>query len=364
VEPLDIVLSHDWPRGIEQHGDTERLLRKKTFFRQEVMDNNLGSPVNEFLLNVLKPKFWFSAHLHVKFEAHVRHAGSTKESEPTSDINEPSDETSPAASTSLPTTKFVGIESESCVDGTKSLTEQMTSFLALDKCLPRRQYLQIFKVPRPTSEAGKKPKFQFDLEWLTILRKTADLTNNKRVKTSMPNTAMPVSHEEKSETFQLLRRSLCDISDENLLDIPDNFAITMPPFPIKIDPGTMKRGCMVGNPQTDAFLLMLGLHHTVTVPYNTSNVKDSNEILLEDDYDDTKDNVGLSDQKISSRLAAGDNEISLDSDESVVSPEHPVIAENAGAAEPTTYASDKDEIDLESDDGDSSVSGVAKKPRV
>ena len=29
---LDIVVSHDWPLGIEQHGDTAALLRKKTVF--------------------------------------------------------------------------------------------------------------------------------------------------------------------------------------------------------------------------------------------------------------------------------------------------------------------------------------------
>ena len=29
--PMDIMLSHDWPRGIEQHGDTSTLIRKKKF---------------------------------------------------------------------------------------------------------------------------------------------------------------------------------------------------------------------------------------------------------------------------------------------------------------------------------------------
>ena len=32
--PLDVMLSHDWPRGIYHHGDMQRLLRAKPFFRQ------------------------------------------------------------------------------------------------------------------------------------------------------------------------------------------------------------------------------------------------------------------------------------------------------------------------------------------
>ena len=29
---VDIMLSHDWPLGIEQHGNTQELLRKKPYF--------------------------------------------------------------------------------------------------------------------------------------------------------------------------------------------------------------------------------------------------------------------------------------------------------------------------------------------
>lgn len=34
---LDVLLSHDWPRGITAFGDEEVLLRKKPFFRDEVI---------------------------------------------------------------------------------------------------------------------------------------------------------------------------------------------------------------------------------------------------------------------------------------------------------------------------------------
>lgn len=59
-------------------------------------NNTLGSPAMETLLHELKPSFWFSAHLHCRFAATVNHNDQEK-----------------------------------------------TEFLALDKCLPRRRYLEV-----------------------------------------------------------------------------------------------------------------------------------------------------------------------------------------------------------------------------
>ncbi|CDR94100.1 lariat-debranching enzyme, putative [Babesia bigemina] len=72
-EPIDIFLSHDWPRGIEHFGDTADLMRRKPFLTPDIQDRNLGNPHAWELLAKLKPRFWFAAHLHVKFEANVKH---------------------------------------------------------------------------------------------------------------------------------------------------------------------------------------------------------------------------------------------------------------------------------------------------
>ena len=70
---MDIFLSHDWPRGIYNHGNTQSLFQQKEYFVEEIKQNTLGSVAAEDVLNTIKPEFWFSGHLHVKFPAVVNH---------------------------------------------------------------------------------------------------------------------------------------------------------------------------------------------------------------------------------------------------------------------------------------------------
>ena len=71
--PPDIMLSHDWPRGVTNYGDVDRLLRFKKHFRDDIEQDKLGSPPARDILDTLKSKYWFSAHLHCKFAALVPH---------------------------------------------------------------------------------------------------------------------------------------------------------------------------------------------------------------------------------------------------------------------------------------------------
>jgi hypothetical protein len=71
---IDIFLSHDWPRGVARHGNVDALVKTKPHFRQEVEEGRLGSPCNAELMARLRPRFWFAAHLHVKFAAIVAHS--------------------------------------------------------------------------------------------------------------------------------------------------------------------------------------------------------------------------------------------------------------------------------------------------
>ena len=38
------MLSHDWPRGVTDHGDVARLLRYKKHFADDTSQDRLGSP--------------------------------------------------------------------------------------------------------------------------------------------------------------------------------------------------------------------------------------------------------------------------------------------------------------------------------
>ena len=130
-------MSHDWPRGIEQSGSVKYLLRRKPFFRKEIQRNDLGSPLNEAILRILQPRNWFSAHLHVKFTANVIHDDA----------------------------------SSSIKDDSPQLA---TKFLALDKCLPKRQYLEIIDVeaepvPDQESQGQSTGELEFDKHWLAVL---------------------------------------------------------------------------------------------------------------------------------------------------------------------------------------------------
>ena len=97
---VDVVLSHDWPRGVHRHGNERRLLQSKRFLEQEVQSNTLGNPHTVPVMKHLKPDYWFAAHLHTKFAALIKH-------------------------------------DESAVDGLVARTK----FLSLDKCLPNRDFL-------------------------------------------------------------------------------------------------------------------------------------------------------------------------------------------------------------------------------
>ncbi|CAH2091061.1 unnamed protein product [Euphydryas editha] len=135
-EKIHVMLSHDWPRGITSYGDTNDLLRRKPFLRDDVESNRLGSPPGEKLIHTLKPKYWFAAHLHCQFAARVKHEN-----------------------------------------------DEETKFLALDKCLPKRKHLQILDLP---SDYDGDMLLKYDTEWLAILKNTNHLLSVKNINCHLP----------------------------------------------------------------------------------------------------------------------------------------------------------------------------------
>ena len=343
---IDIMLSHDWPQGIEQHGDTDKLLRQKPFFRDEVERNELGSPPNRELLDVLKPKWWFSAHLHVKFKAQVNHTlppnaakgdSSAVTSIVPSQVNQMSTDSvrvmygsgdsdakvdEMKRGKSEVTTHFQSLESSKACNE-PDLTDMMTQFLALDKCLPRRNHLSILHLPCH----GRKDVLEYDPEWLAILKKTHYLTCPERRRVHCPQEPIQVTREE----VQSMQTTLAERGQDSdmPLAIPQNFAKTVPP---QSPQSSMAPFPMMGNPQTDDLLNLLGLEHVITVPYNArlSNAllpvpgpasmplqEDENEIDLDEDDDGQEGGIILDYEGVESTQTAvnDDNEINLDDED-------------------------------------------------
>ncbi|KAG7157311.1 lariat debranching enzyme A-like isoform X2 [Homarus americanus] len=199
----DIFMSHDWPRGIYHHGPKEKLMKWKQHFRSEIENNTLGSRAAEDLLKKIRPKYWFSGHLHVKFPAVLRHKD----------------------------------------ENTQKV--KVTKFLALDKCLPRRDFLQVIEVP-----STQPLEISYDAEWLTILRLTNHLLSVGTQTVYMPGPGgseryqFTPTKEEIEETIQMMNGNL---------RIPNNFSPTAESYNQNKGKPKMELVCMplpVLNPQT------------------------------------------------------------------------------------------------------------------
>lgn len=161
------------------------------------------------MLHSLQPKYWFSAHLHVKFAALVNH-----EQQPQS---EPVQQNTPAANPDeialdfddeVEETKNEETEANPVEETTTTTpaTPKVTRFLSLDKCLPGREFLQIIDIPAYKSQAHKQwveesrpedvnqeeedkfdVEFCYDREWLAIMKATAPYLSFERHQTPLPN---------------------------------------------------------------------------------------------------------------------------------------------------------------------------------
>ncbi|KAF9917525.1 lariat debranching enzyme [Linnemannia zychae] len=335
-EPMDIFLSHDWPLGIERYGDTARLIKKKSFFREEIERNELGSKAFESVLAKLKPRFWFSAHLHVKFNAEIfwnqgqtgaeivtaplRAAkeaaiaaaemsknpdeieiafdedededegenNATNGSEVTTsstitpasdgsalpvtsnpdeiqfDMDDDDDDEEDSAAKTNESAKTTVIDEISSstqnpnlppVGGERSYTS--TKFLALDKCAPSRQFLEVIEFPEATGPA----QFYYDEEWLAIVRTLDSYLSLRHEQTPL------MEGEQLEHTLQLNKEWVKkNITEKQGLAIPNNFQFTSPPHdPVRTMSHQEKYDNSLPflNPQTEEFCAMLQIRNQI-----------------------------------------------------------------------------------------------------
>ncbi|XP_077263816.1 uncharacterized protein LOC143898314 [Temnothorax americanus] len=223
---IDIFLSHDWPAGVTKYGDVDTLLKQKPFFKDDIKSNTLGSPPCMELLEHLYPSYSFSAHLHCKFAALIPEKGGAR----------------------------------------------VTKFLALDKCLPKRKFLQVLEV---RSQEDGPIQLNYDLEWLTILYLTNHLLSVKSSIHYMPGqygagrwTYTPTA-KEKQTVYEKFGSNL---------QIPFNFTRTVKPYDPCDTNTRIERPRLLINDQTTRFCEMLGIDDPSTLLQIITNTSKDNSI--------------------------------------------------------------------------------------
>ncbi|KAK0634958.1 lariat debranching enzyme, C-terminal domain-containing protein [Bombardia bombarda] len=342
---VDIGMSHDWPRAVEKHGNQRHLFNMKPDFERESHDGSLGSPAAAYVMDRLRPAYWFSAHLHCKFSAvktydppagvdqtseatesvskgtvqettavaplpiEIAVASSTAEANPDEiDLEMDDDEDTPASAPvpppeakkpDVPTSAPAEPKAQANNDDLRAqlpasfakpqqqpkavpgqpvpagITNTTVRFLALDKCLPGRKFLQLCEIeplnPSPTSTTSpptattttEPPAFtprynlQYDPEWLAITRVFApSLTVGDRTASLPPDLSethyLPLIEAEQRWVDGHIVRA-------NKLDVPDNFAITAPPHQPGMPELTDQQPEEYTNPQTEAFCALVGV---------------------------------------------------------------------------------------------------------
>ncbi|KAI1787743.1 DBR1-domain-containing protein [Ganoderma leucocontextum] len=287
-----VFLSHDWPQGIEHHGDLRGLLRRKPYFRDDINKGALGSPPMMGLLHTLRPLWWFSAHLHCRFEATVVHesqgpgSGSSQCGAPNSaektnpdEINIEDDEDEHVVDAAVVVVEDASVASrnadEIVLDDEETEVEappppplppSETKFLALDKCLPRRQFLEVIDVDVPASVPSECPipVLTFDLEWLAITRAFNRHMTLNRAQSSYPDEEP--AREAVRQEMEWVKEHILSGKEGGTVKVDDvqQFVMTAP------GPGSEGRDIKAQppyypNPQTAAFCELLQIQNKVNL---------------------------------------------------------------------------------------------------
>jgi lariat debranching enzyme len=331
---VDIGISHDWPRAIEKHGNQRALFNMKPDFEQESKDGTLGNQAAAFVMDRLRPSYWFAAHMHCKFAATKSYEGAEAKENPVcvsigqhidngATVSENSkvpvaasnadeidlemdDDGAPIPQAvqqnglSSGNPDAIALDDEESIETPASsvpldiraqlpaafsrpapprrlqpgqpapadVTNKTVRFLALDKCLPGRKFLQLLEVqphmlPASSSSSPSashsKPKFEYDPEWLAITRVFAQdlILGDKNARLS-PDLGedhyRPLIEKEKEWIND-------NVVEKEKLEIPENFEITAPAFEVG-SPEIVNEGPReYNNPQMQQFCELIGIEN-------------------------------------------------------------------------------------------------------
>ncbi|KAL8903095.1 MAG: hypothetical protein Q9207_004144, partial [Kuettlingeria erythrocarpa] len=331
---VDVGVSHDWPKTIEFFGDHQQLFRFKPYFKSDSESGKLGSPAAKYVMDRLRPKWWFAAHLHCKFSAIVNYkqdadvdsagdpakaAGASDhakdiQNDAEIDLNDVTGEPSngdvhdrtgkiqnddeidldmddeapntsePPAAAATPSPDVMKISGEPNavpldlreqlpasftrptpisahpVSHPEAITNKTTHFLALDKCLPGRRFLQLLEIDpisqSPATDSPIRHRLTYDKEWLAITRAFRNI--NPLVS--------PIPYDQGEAHYRPLIGAEEAWVEENLVKtdkmmVPENFEITAPVYDPRVGLQPKEHPKEYTNPQTVTFCEMLGMEN-------------------------------------------------------------------------------------------------------
>ncbi|KAF9004605.1 lariat debranching enzyme, C-terminal domain-containing protein [Cyathus striatus] len=277
----DVFLSHDWPAQIEQYGDTRSLLRRKPHFREEVQRGELGSPPMMGLLTNLRPRWWFAAHMHVRFEAVVVHeevvqvqegmVKAVREENPEEiKIDDDEFEDAPAESTSGTAVPEVVPTNPDEIRLSDEESEVIQPPPPPPLLAPKRvswRWTNVVDIPSsdscPAITTPSTPQLYFDPEWLAITRAFQPFFSRSRHQPAFPT---------ESEAHALIATSLAWVNENIKTDAEGRIPVcewqrfeTIAPGPGQVSKGSVQPP-YYANPQTEALCRMLGVENKVAPP--------------------------------------------------------------------------------------------------
>lgn len=333
---VDIGISHDWPRAVEKYGDERDLFRMKPDFEQESKNGTLGNLAATYVMDRLRPPYWFAAHMHCRFAATRIYRDDIRPQEaaqaslastglvdirvealsavesngmsamaPTHNVDEidldmedddppvpivKNEEHSIINSMSHAGTKGISLKASDVPEDLRAqlpaaflkptappkrlspgqpcpptITNKTVRFLALDKCLPGRKFLQLLDILPPSlsqpspSSSGPRYHLEYDPEWLAITRVFAPtlVLGDRNAKPS------PDLGEEHYRPLIEAEEAWVDehIVKAGKLTIPENFTITAPVHIIGTPESVQFGPQEYNNPQMAAFCELLGIEN-------------------------------------------------------------------------------------------------------